>query len=210
MKAWMGIFWILLWMGGCSNSTDESEITPYKLNRDEKAQLRSGDLVFRKGRGMVSNMINAMQETDYQVSHCGILVERKERLQVVSAVSSEISEHSGVHGVPLDTFVKNSVPQSLIALRLKGESLQAGKRWANQARRLAKKEVPFDYSFSLESDDELYCTELIYQVLNSNGIGDEVVEPAQTDSGKQYVGFEAFLGNDRFKPILNHQNASNE
>lgn len=208
MKALIGLgLGLLGFMNGCNDqdTTKGKEEKQYRLDGSAKMKLLEGDLLFRSGSGLVSSMISAMQKTPYDISHCGILIGRESGYQVVSAISSEISNKEGVHSVALDTFVANSKPESLIVLRLVNQGPEARKKMAGQAWQYAQERKPFDHGFSLEEDERFYCTELIYKVIKQKISPSVGIAPKQTKGGKNYIGFKAFFDSKHFTTVLNHQ-----
>jgi len=132
------------------------------------SELRSGDLIFRQGEGIVSEAVlqNRKQST---YSHVGMIVLHNNSVMVLHASPSE--NPSDFDGVKLETLAKFSQPDraSHIAFMRPFQQEADGYQAAKNAMKYLGK--PFDAEFDLKSDDQIYCTELIakaYQPLNIN------------------------------------------
>ena len=110
-KAWL-ILIILLLLGGyyiLKPSKTHTEGVSYSLSGDEKRLFRSGDIIMRRGEGMVSDGIANMLQEPYDVTHCGVILEEKGKLWVVHSLQDK---DRGVDGI----FVQSI--ETLIVLRL--------------------------------------------------------------------------------------------
>jgi hypothetical protein len=96
----------------------------YRLTAEEKSLLQEGDVILRRGEGFVSSVINNLSESEYQISHCAILVKKDSVWHVVHTVSSDLSDVDGVQTEPLDKFTGESVENTIVVLRFKADSLQ--------------------------------------------------------------------------------------
>jgi hypothetical protein len=132
------------------------------------AALRSGDLVFRQGEGLVSEIVlNNRQGSVY--SHVGMIIIQHQQLLVLHAAPAE-EEHDfdGVKLEPLSLFTQSDRARHVIFMR-PFKQVEAGRIAAKNAMKHLGK--PFDGAFDLKSDDRIYCTELIakaYKPLSIN------------------------------------------
>ena len=87
-KAWP-ILIIILLVGGyflLKPSKTHTEGVSYSLSGDEKRLLRSGDIMMRRGEGMVSDGIAKMLAEPFDITHCGLILEEQGKLWVVHAL----------------------------------------------------------------------------------------------------------------------------
>lgn len=175
----------------------------YKLSTSEKELLQEGDIILRRGEGFVSSVINNLAESEYQISHCAILVKNNNQWDVIHTVSSDLSNVDGVQTEPLDKFTGESVENTIAVLRFKADSSQR-KEIANRSRYYLDRKVPFDDNFNISDTTEFYCTELIYRVALDVFHEDVFAERHQTNH-PNYLTFEVFLDKKKFDVILNHQ-----
>lgn len=195
---------------GCSDPASKRDFAnAYFLSGYEKELLKPGDIIMRHGYGFVSNTIVNTLKEDYSISHAGIIVKDKNGgLRVVHSVSQTISDFDGVQDVDLNTFVRDSRPNSIMVVRFlpsggKPESIEGVSQRANF---YLDQKIPFDYSFSLEDDSRFYCSEFIVRVLADN-FGDSLFGQffPPDMSGIDKLKFGIFLDPGLFEIVINHQ-----
>jgi uncharacterized protein YycO len=184
---------------------DEVEVSKelkstYALADEEIRLMRHGDIIMRRGYGMVSRMIAAQLEGKYNVSHCGVVIERNHRFYVIHTVSSSVSEIDGVQINTLADFVKQSKPGSVIVNRL--QSPQAANSLAESVIGFLREEVPFDHHFNIEDSTAFYCSELIWRGLKERANIDLFEGLYETDHG--WYSFDVFFNPELFETVINH------
>lgn len=142
-----------------------TRLTPANLN-----SIREGDFILRRGFGFfsdyVANSLNPSKDID--VTHAGVIVKRNGDWCVIHALSSDVSDIDGVQLQPLDTFLSYSAPGKIIVVRTKNTDTVFGKKVAAQAEVYLKKHVPFDHSGIIDNDEKLFCTEMIWKILEKD------------------------------------------
>lgn len=176
------------------------ERSAYALSPNEVELLQEGDVILRRGYGMVSRMIATKMEGRYELSHCGVVVERAGQKWVVHTVSSSLSETDGMQIHRLEEFVRQSKAESIVVARPRNA---AGPRLAERCLHYLAEEVPFDHDFDIEDASSFYCSELIWRSLDEccgvDGLAGRYDDPID------YYSFDAFLNPEIFDIVLNHQ-----
>ncbi len=172
----------------------------YQLTEDEIRVLRHGDVIMRRGYGMVSRIIANQLEGSYNLSHCGVIVERDNELYVVHTVSSNVSEIDGMQVHPIAEFVRQSRPQSIVVNRLVDE--QASVLLAEGALEYLREAVLFDHNFDINDSTHLYCSEMIWRSLK-NKAGIDLFEGLYNEEGAWYT-FDTFFNPKYFTNVINH------
>lgn len=171
----------------------------YRLPEDQGALLRHGDIILRRGYGMVSRMIATRLEGRFPFSHCGVIIERNGRLFVVHTVSSNVSDFDGMQIHPLEEFVRQSKPGSIAVTRLNDSTdVQVLVR---ESLRFLEAKVPFDHNFDLYDASTLYCSELIWRSLKEGG-GHDIYDGLYDREGAWY-SFDAFFNPAYFSEVFN-------
>lgn len=175
----------------------------YPLSEPEKGLLRTGDILLRKGYGYFSEKIASADSPPYQVSHCAMLVYRNNTWQVVHALSSSVAPFDGVQYQPLQQFLNESQPGSLLVCRFKttADSLQ---NIVRETCRYADEHRPFDHSFDSNDTSSIYCTELFQHSFNKI-LNRDIFYKSTDIEGKSLYNFAIFKDTAVFKTILNHQ-----
>ncbi|TVQ88521.1 MAG: hypothetical protein EA393_08645 [Bacteroidetes bacterium] len=194
---------------GCSDTPAKRDfLDPYKLSDQEKALLKPGDIIMRRGYGFVSNtIVNTLRE-DLPVSHAGIIIkDSKERLRVIHSVSQTISDFDGVQEVDIDTFIRDSQPNTIVVVRYLDsiDNFRDMEKISHRTLHYLEQKIPFDYSFNLEDSTRFFCTEFIgrvYSDIFGRGLFDKLF-PAGL-SGLDKLKFGVFLQPELFEVIINH------
>ncbi len=179
-----------------------SEAEQYRLTEAELASLEPGDIILRRGSGIVSDFIAQLLREPYDVSHCGIIVEHDSALWVVHSVSSSLSDFDGMQAHRLPVFVAQSKPRSVVVSRLRTEKDRG--RIALRAKEYLRRQVPFDHHFDLEDSTTIYCSELVWRILRDDYEVDVFGSGAASDELGRYR-FARFTDTARFDIVLSHQ-----
>ena len=161
------VLYFLLLMTGCHES---KKVSPRVFNLNEDL-LREGDLLFRRGTGIASQMV-LVADTKGVYSHIGILVKEEGRWKVVHAVPGEPDFEGDIDRVKIEElqdFFDASKAVRGAVMRVKDDSI-CHIRAALHAIRLFKAHVLFDHSYNNKDSTELYCSELIQLVYAKEGI----------------------------------------
>jgi hypothetical protein len=187
--------------GASSTSSSKTNSVPYALTPAEMALLKNGDFILRRGSGMVSDMIAKVLNEEYDISHCGLVVERPDGFWVVHSVSNNVSDQDGMQAHRLADFVQQSNPGSIVVTRFITEDDNAGlsRRAVDHLRR----KVPFDHKFDLADTTSIYCSELLWRIVRDE-YGVDVFQEA-ADAERKYFGFSNFFDPRWFQVIVDHQ-----
>ena len=104
----------------------------------------------------------------FDVTHSGILYRRQGQWWVIHSLSSDVSETDGMQQQPLATFLNYSMPEKILVVRPQGLTSEQGLKVVERALYYLQKGVPFDHRGVIDDPSELYCTELIYQILEND------------------------------------------
>lgn len=123
--------------------------------RIDDSLFQEGELIFRQGDSMESIAIRATQGGGW--SHVGIVVRRPNGDLVVLHAMPPTSANTtkGVDQVPIDTFLRETDAFGLY----RPISAEAGRSAAIEAQHYEGR--PFDAELDADTDQAIYCTELI-------------------------------------------------
>lgn len=125
--------------------------------------LRTGDLVFREGKGFISDAFRRFSPSKLPWSHVGVVVVEEDGPVVYHMMGDQREKLNGLRKETLSRFVIPGENRSMAVLRL--HSLTGkGTAVSNYLHDLSREPLTFDDRFDLGSDSELYCTELIYKL----------------------------------------------
>ncbi len=174
----------------------------YTFTDDEFRLLQDGDIILRHGYGLVSDIIVETLQEEYEISHCAIITIEGNRYRIIHSVSQSISDYDGVQDQALRPFINQSHKNSAIIVRFKSPYKDAGARISRRAKYYLDQQVPFDHSFDITDDKELYCSELIWKIIMDEFEID--IFPDRSPETKKYLNFDNFYNSEFFEVILNH------
>ncbi len=150
---------------GKQNQTVILEKTPLKLE-----MIRSGDLVFRQGRGFFSELFSNIGDIDSIFSHVGIVYKGKNDVFVIHTEANEFTGVGFARIEPLSSFISNRNSITYDFYRVKDLDNKNETLVLETALKYVAEKIPFDINFNLKDNDKLYCSELVYKAYKSAGI----------------------------------------
>lgn len=137
---------------------------PHEVTEVKIEGLRTGDLIFREGKGFISDAFRRFSPSGLPWSHVGVLVVEQGSPPVVYHMMGHQRQClNGLRKETLSYFVDPGQNRSMAVLRLPGLSNKQ-ESVMNYLHDLEREPLTFDDRFRLDSDRELYCTEMIYKL----------------------------------------------
>ncbi len=192
---------VLATLVGCNGSKRSSAVDFEAL----KQELREGDLLFRRGMGVLGRAVTAT-DSDGQFSHVGIAVKIDDSWHVIHAVPDERDFEGDIDRVkcePVESFFDQmrAGNGAVYRISLAPEQIEVATK---NALRLSTEQRPFDHDYNLGDTTELYCTELVEYVFGLGGV-------SISEGRRTHVSFPSMTGdyimpsdltkNSRLNPI---------
>lgn len=124
----------------------------------DAASVRTGDMVFRRGRSTASAVVAVLDPTT-PFSHVGIVIVRKDGPWVVHAAPPPDQDTAGVRIEPLAAFLRPDLAETAALLRREPLEDEQAERVAEHALRYMGR--AFDGLLDSQSAVQLYCTEFV-------------------------------------------------
>jgi len=174
----------------------------YILTDKEKGLINNGDIILRRGHGLVSDyIVNSFNER-YKISHSGIIIKEGENINVIHSESSSLLVTEGIQKQSLDEFTDAGHKNSVIIVRFNKCSNDEYIKITNRANYYLKKEIPFSYILKPEDTTQMFCSEVIWNIF----IDEFDVDIFSTKENKtNFYQFKNFWDTTNFDIILNHQ-----
>jgi hypothetical protein len=165
----------------------------------EISSLKSGDLIFRHGRGFISNALMSLGQREKKYSHAGIISVENGNVYVYHAIGGEQNISNKLRKDKLEDFCS---PQDVHAFGIYRSDLDKEQIEAviDAAKIYFKCGLEFDTKFDLTSNDKMYCTEFIYKIFNGIS-GNQNYIYLSAAGGNQYVSCDDLYLNPHFKKI---------
>jgi hypothetical protein len=162
----------------------------------EKTAFASGDLIFRRGRSLVSRVVLAV-DGGGEYSHVGLISVTGGRVWVLHATPPEEPRRKGgVVAEPLAAFLSPGEATAAALYRPRDPGAAAAAERA--AWGYARAHVPFDSAFDLSTPNELYCTEMVWRAYREAGID---LAPPDPDRKEKYLLPSRLLRSPRLRKI---------
>ncbi|MBP5759199.1 MAG: hypothetical protein J6W45_07335 [Bacteroidales bacterium] len=172
-----------------------------RLTKKELAMMRSGDIILRRGFGLVSASIASSLNEAFSVSHCGIVdVDSNGNVRVIHSVSSSLSDFDGLQDCTIEEFCKESKENSLMVVRFRDTADVPLANLAKTAQTYLDRKIPFDGVFDITQNDEMYCSEMVWSALKENYDYDIYPDKSKT----AVIKFGPFFDTVHFQRIINH------
>lgn len=144
---------------------DDISLPSVELTQSQKAWLKSGDIIFRKAEGLVSDAIISVDAgSDY--SHAGLVRRVGDKITVINAAFGQEGITPAVYEQDLDQFLSGSPLITVYRLRHGADQI------ASRVIQIAVEQLgtPFDFDLNKDNGDSLYCTELVWLAYQRAGI----------------------------------------
>lgn len=179
----------------CSCGQRNIEHTPNSFPADSLSALisglKEGDIVLRAGNDVTSNMLRQLNLRDKRFSHCGIAVADSGTWWVYHSIGSESAPDQAIKKEPLMRYWN---PEDNIAIGYAHLNITTAerKKLLHIADSFYHRQIPFDMQFDLNSDDRMYCTEMVAKAMQQ-GIAVADIRPVDT-LGRQYWAVDNIIG----------------
>ncbi|MBL0342099.1 MAG: hypothetical protein IPP71_14960 [Bacteroidetes bacterium] len=163
----------------------------------DKAIYKSGDIVVRQGKGWISEIFKKFSTTEHKYSHAGVLMLESGKPYVYHCIGTNNGSKGGMKKEPLSEFCNSQYVTSFAIYQtpfFETSSCALQKYFKS----LSQKNIQFDDEFDLSTDHQLYCSEMIYKMLQEvYGYSLEV----STFKGQKYVAIDNLYLKTRFTKI---------
>jgi hypothetical protein len=159
--------------------------------------VNTGDLVLRNGKGLISEFFrNASIEKKY--THAGIASRENGTVWVYHILGTPGSK--GLQKVKLEEFCNSRENSGFAIFNYEMENCEKELLISHLNADFCK--VVFDEKFNMKTDDELYCSELIYKAV-SYATGNKNLIPVSQFQEQSYVSIDNLYLNKIAKPVFN-------
>lgn len=142
----------------------------YRCLLPKGTELMEGDVVFRRGGGLVSHVVVAADRGG-NYSHIGMVVDSAGVKMIVHAVPDEPDYKGDIDRVKMDTPEKFfSSEYTSIGEICRYDNAEIARKAAREAVHIYKRFTPFDHDYNDEDTTKMYCTELVVYSYKKAGL----------------------------------------
>ncbi len=161
--------------------------------------LKSGYIVLRMGRGVDSYILSQMNEKDKSYSHCGIVFIENGYPFVYHCIGGENNPDERMRRDSAISFFSPEINEGIAIIKYDFKESQI-KNLHLKVNELYKSKPKFDLKFDLNTNNELYCSEMVYKAVNS-AMNDSNYITTTLKYGKTYVGIDNLFMNKHAKRV---------
>ena len=173
-------FILCIFSFSCQHSNTKLE------SESEISKFENGDLIYRHGNGFFSNYFKDRSNIEQIYSHGGIVYIKDDSIYVIHSEASEFTGIGGVKKEPINVFLDNIQTWGVYRL----DTTQAIRdSVVLNTMKYIEKNTPFDFDFDNDSDEKLYCTELVATVVNK-AFDRNIINTHSTFAGKPYYAID--------------------
>jgi hypothetical protein len=171
---------------------------PVVLHNPEKffEIAEDGDIICRLGDRLWSEMFRDISPVDRRFSHMGIIRKDNGRINVIHAEGTTNLGKDFVKEEPIEDFIKIAAAIGIYRINdIEDKSLIA-----NIATEYL--DILFDWQFDMHDDSRIYCTELLYVVLQRIMPSIELNTIFVKELGKDIVPLDAISNSEYFSEVF--------
>lgn len=156
----------------------------------DTSKLQSGDIVLRLGNDITSNMLAQMNTSDKRFSHIGFCFKEDDNWMVYHALAAEFGEEKNMRKEPLEHFFNS---ENNLSIGIAFTNFNHGQRALlyQKVQQWQQAKIPFDMAFDLNTDDKLYCSEMVAKAINYSL--DSNFIPFSDTLNKQFYGIDDII-----------------
>ena len=186
---------VLFFIPGCQDDpapanelrqpNDLAKKTNDSLLLDIKKTIQTGDLLLRTGTDFSSDQIKDLCKTDKTYSHGGIAVSGNDSIYIYSIEPDYYNINNTVRKESIDSFC-NAAKNDGIGIARYNLSDNEKKGFIAYLEEQYQKKISFDMLFSLETDNKMYCSEMIKKGLARATNNRVVIKTDKLDDRSKY------------------------
>ena len=165
------LFLFMVFMSSCGSDNKSIEAPNTVINRDSLIstyQLQKGDIVLRKGNSIESEAVSLV-DGNGKYSHIGIIMIQNDTPFVIHIVPDSLSSTVDYClKQKLSTFFSVNNARYGCVLRLKNKDRKLTDSASFHAMEFYRNKVTFDGAYDINTDDKMYCTELVWKAYRIN------------------------------------------
>jgi uncharacterized protein YycO len=137
------------------------------INDSDINSLKNYDLIITSGQSVHSKLLNLFRFSNQNYSHIGIVLKENNNIYVLHSTPDGTNDN-GIRYDDLQSFIDLSFVNYYKILRF--DTLTNIQNIQKKIEHYKKSKYPFDYKFDNKNKDEIYCSELIYDIYKEQGL----------------------------------------
>ncbi len=162
--------------------------------------IQTGDLILRRGRDQVSDFFARLNTRNQTYSHCGLAVQTDSGVFVYHIMATVNHVEGQIIYEPIYCFIDSKINSRWAIIRYDLDSTKVSHLLAKMQDYISRK-ITFDEQFDLQSDDKMYCSEMLYKALFFASRDTLIMPITIAHSGKKYIAIDNLFEHKNCKTI---------
>lgn len=160
----------------------------FQLEDSAIALIKPGDIVFRLGNDITSYMLSQLNFRDKSFSHCGFAVVENGKTYIIHSIGGEFNPDQKIKKEPAKKWFspENNLSLGIARWNMNNDEKQ---KLTSEIEQYYKEGKKFDLNFDINTDDRLYCAEMIYKAAILSTHNSSYL-PITSIFNKKYVGVD--------------------
>ncbi|MCU0387064.1 MAG: hypothetical protein MUE71_00475 [Chitinophagaceae bacterium] len=184
------------------SETDTLKLGHYKNEVYPRIEslAKTGYIITRMGKDITSLLMSKLNPEDSSFSHCGVISFEHDSAFVYHCIGGEWNPDQKMKREWLFHFLHpaDSKRTGLFDLKIPDSTKMA---MIHQVRRWHREGLQFDMDFNLQTNDKMYCTEMVAKALQFASGNKELITPLTIDSVK-FIPVDRIIQRKNSKEIL--------
>ncbi|MCS7076060.1 MAG: YiiX/YebB-like N1pC/P60 family cysteine hydrolase [Bacteroidia bacterium] len=163
--------------------------------------LKTGDLIVRHGKGIISESFMFMSQKQRKYSHAGMILLEGDSVYVIHALGGETAADNAVKKHTLYEFCDPADNHSFAVYRYIDMDSTTLQNYVNNMIDAYRKRILFDMDFRMDTDSVQYCSELVWKSIMRAVKKPDYLDYSKTPDGHIYVAVDNLYYNSHTKLI---------
>jgi uncharacterized membrane protein YhiD involved in acid resistance len=193
------LFCLLFIVCACNEKQPKQKIVLAQNDSAIKG-IQTGDLILRRGRDQVSDFFARLNTRNQTYSHCGLAVQTDSGVYVYHIMATLNHIEGQILCEPIDSFIDSKINSRWAIIRYNLDSIKQSHLLAKVQDYITQK-ITFDQQFNLQSDDKMYCSEMLYKAFLFASKDAQIIPITIAHSGKKYIAIDNLFEHKHCKTI---------
>jgi len=197
------LFYFIQW--SCNPFQKNAEHKLKKINArtllPKANQLKTGDLILRHGKGIISESFMFMSQKQRKFSHAGMVFLEGDSVYVIHALGGETAVDNAVKKHTLYEFCDPADNHSFAVYRYVDMDSLTLQHYVDNMMDAYRKRINFDMDFRMDTDSVQYCSELVWKSIMNAVKKPGYLDQSKTPDGNVYVAVDNLYCNTHTKLI---------
>ncbi len=161
------------------------------INQNDIKKIDNFDIIITKGQSLQSKILKILNLSSDNFTHVGFICKEKDKIYILHATPDGTNDNC-IRYDNLQTFIDLSDVNYFVIIRSKNAIINT-KAINKTIKKIKSSKVKFDYDFNNYDKTKLYCSELVYDIYNDNGLIKTKINLEKPIHPKEFLKLKEFM-----------------